>query len=601
MGYFGLVLLVVAIGLVKVFLPAAARLWISRRQHTDQDQLLTALSLSAGAEQHPVVQRRSDQLFDRYYLAPDPTGVPDALADYLDAPYDPANPCWYLFVRIARDNPGLVRRYEVLFRANAAGRPVLLKILQQVGDDETRLFLEACLQDPKLEPLREELEVALHDWPQAPIDPLARPVSTGADLDMLWCEFRATGSTEPVLRIIDVLERPDHIRAKLENWLHATPRQGFSIVATTLRKLTIRRLWRQASILCDADRREVLSPQDLDCHCTMQNMYFNKEHTLKVAKQLPFGLYGEDAYLLLKAAARWSLSSHAQQHPIILSLCESEAAKRTGRCRILLLEIVAYAALAGQDLEKAFNALEQSLTPDPEKDSSQRAKATAEWEQLLRLSQDSASPSAEQPPAARDAALRCIHATQAADTYRAKRLVRSVESGETSITWECEFAQPGNFRVVQTAGSDGDEWVTVGREHFRGPAYVPMASDPSKKLNPALLAGDHFTLLRRRKPVAFDVRSCEGSRYLFFEYRNVPAPTLSRLVGLLQSVGIPCFRCDALVWADLESARLAKVVITPKQPSKAGGKPWQIVHLFSCYDEPVSIAPPAFSLFRPTK
>lgn len=172
---------------------------------------------------------------------------------------------------------------------------------------------------------------------------MARPVSSAADLDLLWCEFRATGSMEPVLRIIAVFERPDRIRGKLEDWLHEAPPAGqLSRLLWTLRRQRLaHKLRTKASILCQLDRCEILSQQDLDCHCVIQEMTLNWERALKIANLLPFSLYGEDAHLLFKAAALWSLASHARQHLVVWNLCKAEASKRTGRCQIVLLDIVA--------------------------------------------------------------------------------------------------------------------------------------------------------------------------------------------------------------------------------------------------------------------
>jgi hypothetical protein len=101
----------------------------------------------------------------------------------------------------------------------------------------------------------------------------------------------------------------------------------------------------QAFILFDLYLREILTPQDLDCHCVMQKIWPDQQRARKIAKLLPFSLYGEDDHLAFKAAARWSLASHAREHAIVWELCKSKAAKRAGTCRILLEEIVAHAAL----------------------------------------------------------------------------------------------------------------------------------------------------------------------------------------------------------------------------------------------------------------
>src|SRR5579864_7349110 len=206
----------------------------------------------AAPAQEPVARPNTGDEFFNYYLDPHPERAPEALRDCIEKGVfnDPENVVWYLFVRIARDNPWLVRHYEALFREKPAGRPVLLSILQQVGDEETRRFLEDCIGNPEFEPLRTGLETAVQDWPAVAIDPLARPVSSRADLDLLWCEFRATGSTEPVLRIIDVFERPDRIRIKLEDWLHEAPPEGRAsrILWALRRKRLVRRLRVEASI-----------------------------------------------------------------------------------------------------------------------------------------------------------------------------------------------------------------------------------------------------------------------------------------------------------------------------------------------------------------
>jgi len=281
--------------------------------------------------------------FFNYYLDPHPERAPAALVDCIEKGmfHDPDNVVWYLFARIARGNPWLVRRYEDVLREHPAGRVAVLKILQQSGDDETRRLLLELTGDPHFEPLQAELQAAVQRWPAVSLNPLACPVNSPADLDLLWCEFRATGSTEPVLRVIDIFERPDRVRRKLERWLYETPPKGPSrLLWTLLRKRISRKLREEASIVCDLDRLEVRNLEDLDCHCVMQDMALNPERSRKVARLLPFELHGEDGYVWFKAAARWSLASHAREHRVVFDVCESEAFRRTGRCRDLLLGIV---------------------------------------------------------------------------------------------------------------------------------------------------------------------------------------------------------------------------------------------------------------------
>jgi hypothetical protein len=115
----------------------------------------------------------------------------------------PTRPC------TPSDYPSLLRECEKLFQKEPKGRTFLLRILAQSGDDETKTFLESCVAN--VEYARANVEEALQDWSPGAISPLTKPVGTAADLDLLWCEFHATESTAPVRRIIDVLERPDHV------------------------------------------------------------------------------------------------------------------------------------------------------------------------------------------------------------------------------------------------------------------------------------------------------------------------------------------------------------------------------------------------------
>jgi hypothetical protein len=316
----------------------------------------------------------------------------------------------------------------------------------------------------------------------------------------------------------------------------------------------------------------------------------DRERAVRLAKLLPFSLYGEDPYIGLKAAARWSLASHAHTHPIIFELCESEAAKRIGRCRTLLLEIVAKES-AQEDPGKAFGALQESFTSYPATELRYWDKANAEWQRLSSLSLDSASPS----PDARQAALRCIRATAAADTYRAKRLlVTNADKGVPYAIHQGQFAQ----RVFQTlweeSGEVYDEWITTRAVHFRAPMWINFAERSNRTLNSILTATSYYRLLRRRKPDKFGAYLWEGSQYLCFEHKNVPAHLA---VPLPFWARFTSFRVgyDARLWADFDTGRLAKVVLTSK-PSRSGREREEITHFFSCYDDPVSIVPPAFSL-----
>jgi hypothetical protein len=143
-----------------------------------------------------------------------------------------------------------------------------------------------------------------------------------------------------------------------------------------------------------------------------------------------------------------------------------------------------------------------------------------------------------------------------------------------------------------------DEWITAGTAHFRSPGYLNLLERSSTATNSSVLASTYFGLLRRRKPAKFGAYLYEGSHYFCAEYRNIPLPIRP---SWLQLVFI-FTRCNALVWTDSDTWRLAKVVLTLK-PSRmmTGGRLQEITHLFSCCEEPVSIVPPAFSLLGPAQ
>lgn len=305
-----------------------------------------------------------DEFCSSYYRAPDPDGAPAVLAECIREGVfqNPDSVVWYFFVRIARGNPSLVRRYEGAFRETPEGRAVILKILRESGDEHTPTFLRSCLADEKFAPFHQEVEGVLRDWSPGTMQPLARPLASLADMDLHWCEFLATGNAEAVLRIIDVLARPDRIRSHLEEWLRSRSDRGLLFWDRARTRMIIRKLRKGAGIVCDLERGEVVTGHDLDCYCTMA---MDPSRLLSISKLFPFSLAGDEHHLTLKAAAKWSLASNATKHAIVLNLCESEAPKRASHCRLTLLEIVAEANLAHQDIDDALEARDEAFTPEP--------------------------------------------------------------------------------------------------------------------------------------------------------------------------------------------------------------------------------------------
>lgn len=538
------------------------------------------------------------QFFDKYYLSPDPSRVPGILKSFLDSPLgaDRKNVTWYLFARIGQDHPFLVRAYEQLFREMPNGRSAALLILWQCGDDETRRLLEACRSDTQFADIADWIDQALQKWQPGSIRPLERAPENCADLDFLWCEFRATGNLETVTRIIDVLEREDSVRKKLGEWLKESPQS----LATKF----CGELFRQTSILCDSGTREILSPQDLDCHSMMEELNISKQQWDKTTALFPFSLSDVTQQMLVKASAKWSLASHADKFPQILELCRSESEKRIGRCRLTLLEILARLALAKEDYQTAFGMPMTAVTLYPHIRERQTLTAEAEWNKLLAASVETADERSDAEVSAASAADLCLKATRQIRAVRAKQIRQTAghtEIGPGDVTWECEFERSGKFRVFQRMwlGGEvvGDEWITVGGIHFRGPAYI-AGPNPSEAVNDGLIPDAHFGFLKRCKPVNFGAYRFQNRTFWRFEYKNVSRPSPTLLGRLLAVARVSWFRWNAEVWVDAENSRLVKAVLALNAPSNPG-IPNEEISVYCYFDEPVWIVAPPFSVIRP--
>ena len=139
---------------------------------------------------------------NRYFDSPEPQRAPEALRAFLKSPVgqDRNNVTWYLFARIAQDHPWLVREYEPLLREIPEGRTALLLILWQCGDEGTKALLDACQSDSEFAPISDQIVHVLQNWKPGWLSPMERPAESCADLDLLWCEFRATGNMAAIVR-----------------------------------------------------------------------------------------------------------------------------------------------------------------------------------------------------------------------------------------------------------------------------------------------------------------------------------------------------------------------------------------------------------------
>jgi hypothetical protein len=173
-----------------------------------------------------------------------------------------------------------------LFGRLAQDNPELCAVYRELGDssvEEEKRFVENILTD-------------LNATPPKPINVLERVIRTPTDNDLLWAEFSLTGDTEPLIRLIDLLERSDKIRGKLVQWLQSPENMLSRIFGMSRRRFE--RMRTVIGIECDPSGQSILWLDDLDCLCLMYDGNFANHKRLKeVGNSLPFPISNEDIYL----------------------------------------------------------------------------------------------------------------------------------------------------------------------------------------------------------------------------------------------------------------------------------------------------------------
>ena len=265
-----------------------------------------------------------------FYSSPAPERAKEAIRQFTAMPCieDPLSwkPAGYFFTRMAQMYPDLVKDYEDL--------------VSEIRT-EAKPFILGMLED-------------LRSTPDGPINALNREARTATDNDLLWAEFLLTGNNEPSLRLINHLERPDVVRNKLEAWL--TPPYIRPYGTEIHRQWKCEELRTVAGIDCDPRLNRIEAPGDLDCLCLMRGVDLAPHDRFAEIRQvLPFVLSdGELAEMGIKATAKWSLASNANRHPIVLSTCEEELARRKGVIKAALREIVEFTHRNREDYAKAM-------------------------------------------------------------------------------------------------------------------------------------------------------------------------------------------------------------------------------------------------------
>ena len=249
----------------------------------------------------------------------------------------------FFLARIGIENSPVLRVYErISDDVSHEQRIFLLGILSCVGDATTKIFLQDRVNLDSYGEERVEIERILTSGvPDGLSEPLRSIVSTGLDLDFLWVEFFVSGNGTAIRRIIQVLEMPDRIRGELNGWLRSE-RSGLPRFFQWRYDRFARKLDESLGISVDISRKEVTTPEDLDCLCSMENLSASRERFKKARSILPFKLSAEQVNEIgVKASAKWSLGANSMSDDLVRSICKEEAETRDGRSKIALLEIVA--------------------------------------------------------------------------------------------------------------------------------------------------------------------------------------------------------------------------------------------------------------------
>jgi hypothetical protein len=253
-----------------------------------------------------------EQFTARYYQHPRVDVAPEALKWYATSSWarDPlsAVPMRYFFTRLAQNDRLLIPAYTA--------------VLREVTGQGMGFVQEVLTNVPTM------------------ANALDRPIRTATDNDLHWVEFAVLGREAPVVRLIDVLEWPDRVRDKLDAWLRqpAPSRLRFPFHR---RYRTQWSLHSVAGIVCDLASRTIDTPDDLDCRCMLDGLAMSRERLVRVRRVLPFPLSDDDLrHMGTKASAKWSLASNCEQDQTVRTVCVTEAARRSGRVRLALHDII---------------------------------------------------------------------------------------------------------------------------------------------------------------------------------------------------------------------------------------------------------------------
>ncbi|MET0115989.1 MAG: tetratricopeptide repeat protein [Sedimenticola sp.] len=456
-----------------------------------------------------VDQSEYERLTTYYYLH----GTPDKAASLLKYFFNLSNefaeiykqgrdnPSTFFFSRIAYGHPSIYREYESLFRISSHKERVFILYVLELGDDDgITTFLKSIVDDHEYISEKFLIKSILDKGGNKKLDPLSVVPHTGHDLDLLWVEYIVTGNTEAVSRIIQVLDRPDIIRKKLEEWLKKPLILGF--IANRYRRSVILekvnepikviraitdKPWTTNGIQCDLDKSKVITFEDLDCLCALSQVEAREQADFQhILDAFPFYLDKDEIGLIVtKAAAKWSLCSNAKIHQPVLDTCISELTKYKGRSKLSLLHVVIEAEEKSYKWLQALPHIQEFLEVEPSNLEMRGYLEIALREEKYSLLENSTfsekiekldkDESAVSDPEVVNGVIETIANSR---SYRSVMTLKDFYFSDPSIKdnevmkWKFEFCQPHLFRAVQDCyianWPEGflDEWITMGNFEF---------------------------------------------------------------------------------------------------------------------------------------
>lgn len=157
---------------------------------------------------------------------------------------------------------------------------------------------------------------------------LPESIGSPGEMDLCWSEFLVTGSVEPILKVVAVLDREDMSRELINGWL--------SDEEDSVLKLDEEEMQTLASAGIALGKAygpwKIMSPGDIDVL-----IWFGVKDQNPICIRI-FQELNEEQLLHManKGAAFWSLHANANQHGKIRLLCEEQAKLPGGAARLLI-------------------------------------------------------------------------------------------------------------------------------------------------------------------------------------------------------------------------------------------------------------------------